>query len=237
MCRKSKSCTLLGDDHSTWSRREPLPIPEWFTAELMIFREAVEHAANGDRSGAIEILKRLRSDEMRYWFDEHGQNSGYYRLRKFNITHPAVDPGTFDPVRSPAKYERAVFERGCYTCRYCGLPLVAKHVLVAFEKAVGTEHFRTQGTNALQHGIIHGFKIVADHVVPYRRGGRTNLENLVSACPACNYGKYNYTLAQLGLDDPRDRTPVNSGWDGLTSFADGLRRNAFTEFSGDVAAS
>lgn len=226
MCRKSKSCILLGDDQSTWSKREPLPIPDWFKNELLIFRGAVEQAANGDRAAAIETLKRLRSDEMRYWFDEHGQNSGYYRVRKFNITHPAVDPNTFDPVRSPAKYERAVFERDSYTCRYCGLPLVAKSVLVAFEKAVGTEHFRTQGTNAQQHGIIHGFKIVADHVEPYQRGGRTNLDNLVSACPACNYGKYNYTLEQLGLGDPRERKAVSSGWDGLTSFLNNLEKGS-----------
>ena len=161
---------------------------------------------------------------MRYWFDERGQNSGFYRHRKLKISAPIVLPDTFDALRSPAKYERAVFERDSYTCRYCGLPLIAKGTLIAFEKAVGIDEFRTQGTNAQQHGIIHGFKIVADHVVPYKSGGRTNLDNLVSACPACNYGKYNYTLEQLRLDDPRERPPANTGWDGLSSFVDGLRR-------------
>jgi hypothetical protein len=90
---------------------EPLPIPAWFRDELLIFREALEQAANGALAAAIETLKRLRSDEMRYWFDEHGQNSGYYRNRNFAMTAPVVSPDTLDPRRSPAKYERAVFER------------------------------------------------------------------------------------------------------------------------------
>jgi hypothetical protein len=61
MCREAKSCTWLGEDHTTWSRREPLPIPDWFEGELLIFREAVEHSANGDRVIILAILKGLRA--------------------------------------------------------------------------------------------------------------------------------------------------------------------------------
>jgi hypothetical protein len=98
-------------------------------------------------------------------------------------------------------------------------------VLRAFEKVVGISEFRTQGTNAQQHGVIHAFKIVADHVVPHRRGGRTDLDNLVTSCPGCNYGKEAFTIEQLGISDPRDRRPVFSDWDGLTSLLPGLLGN------------
>jgi len=169
----------------------------------MIFRDAVEKASLGDREGSIGILSRIRSDEMRHWFDDHGQVSGNKRARRLGITAPIFPPEQFDLVRSPAKLEKAVYARDAYTCRYCGLRQIAKAVLYAFEKAVGSSEFRMQGTNAQQHGIVHGFKIVADHVVPYKRGGRTDLNNLVAACPGCNYGKEAFTLEQLGMDDPR----------------------------------
>ena len=167
----------------------------------------------------------MRSDEMRLWFDEHGQSSGKHRAQKLGISAPTVSSNEFDSIRSPARYEKLVFERDCYKCRYCGLRLIAKEVLVAFERAVGTSVFRTQGTNAQQHGAIHAFKIVADHVVPYKRGGRTNLDNLISACPGCNYGKERFTIEQLGIDDPRDRPLQLTDWDGLTSLLTKLRNN------------
>jgi hypothetical protein len=162
---------------------------------------------------------------MRHWFDEHGQSSGGHRKRHYQIKPPVVSPDEFDVVRSPARYEPEVFKRDSYTCCYCGLKLLSKEVLIAFEQAVGGAGFRTQGTNKQQHGVIHAFKIVADHVVPYRRGGRTHPDNLVSACPGCNYGKDAHTVEQMGVDDPFDHLPVDSGWDGLTSLIPGLRHH------------
>jgi 5-methylcytosine-specific restriction endonuclease McrA len=64
---------------------------------------------------------------------------------------------------------------------------------------------------------VHAFKIVADHVVPHRLGGPTGLENLVSACPTCNYGKSWYTIEQLEIVDPRSREPHRDQWDGLAA--------------------
>ena len=226
MCRKSKSCVLLGDDPSAWSKTVSLSPPAWFDDQASVFEEAVRKAATGDRAGAIQVLRTIRSDEMREWFDEHGQVSGRRRVWRLNVSDSATDSIALDPVRSPQKVERGVFERDSYRCRYCGVRIVAKEVLRAFERVVGTSEFRCVGTNAQQHGVIHAFKVVADHVVPHKRGGRTNLENLVTSCPGCNYGKENFTLAQLGLADPRDRLPLSSDWDGLTSLMTGLQEMA-----------
>ena len=223
MCTKAKFCVLLGEDPSSWNNQILLPRPSWFDDDLLIFREAVGKAAQGERDAAIELLTKIRSDEMREWFDVHGQWSGRHRAKRLNIPPPSFSPDQFDTLRSAAKFEKSVFERDSYTCRYCGLRQVSKEVLYAFEKVVGVENFRTQGTNAQQHGIIHGFKIVADHVVPFKRGGRTNLDNLVSACPACNYGKDAFTVEQMGIEDPRARRPVSDNWDGLVSFLPSLK--------------
>jgi len=37
---------------------------------------------------------------------------------------------------------------------------------------------------------------------PHSLGGRTELDNLVTSCYSCNFGKAEYTLKQLGIDDP-----------------------------------
>lgn len=226
MCRKAKTCTELGTDVSTWDNRSPLRPPSWFNDQLLIFVAAVELAADGNRGAAVGMIETMRSDEMRYWFDEHGQTSGMHRKRYFQISVPVVSPDNYDVIREPRKFEREVFKRDCYTCRYCDLRLLSKEVLVAFERVVGSDIFRTTGTNPQQHGAVHAFKIVADHVVPYKLGGRTNLDNLVSACPACNYGKYNFTLEQMGIEDPRNYPPVTSTWDGLLHLVPQLKKEA-----------
>jgi 5-methylcytosine-specific restriction endonuclease McrA len=224
MCRKSALCELLGNEPSAWSKRTPLPPPNWFEEQLVIFHQAANKAAIGDRAEAIQALKLMRSDEMRAWFDEHGQMSGKHRAKQVGVADTRLPYDAFDPVRSAARFEKLVFERDSYTCRYCGLRLVAKEVLKYFEKAVGASEFRTQGTNAQQHGVIHAFKIVADHVVPHTRGGKTDVNNLVASCPACNYGKEAYTIEELGIEDPRSQPPANSGWDGLISLLAGLKK-------------
>jgi hypothetical protein len=222
MCRKAKVCVLLGDNPSVWSSRIPLPPPDWFEGQAYLFRDAAQYAASGDTPAALEILHQIRDAEMRDWFCIHGQNSGYFRAKKFNIPVSRISSTPLDPRRSPAKFERAVFMRDSYTCRYCGLKVIAKEAMYAFEKLVGVAEFRTQGCNDVQHGCIHAFKPVADHVAPHHLGGRTDMNNLVTACPACNYGKYNYTVAQLGIDDPCERPPIETDWDGLLPLVAGL---------------
>jgi len=224
MCKKAKFCTLLGDDPGTWSRQVLLPPPIWFDEQLLLFSDAVSNAANGKRMEAIEILRTIRNEEMRTWFIEHGQMSGFHRQKRLRIDPPKASAEKFDDVPL-ARHEQSVFERDSYTCRYCGLRLVAKRVLAAFEQSLGLPDFRTSAklSNMEQHGVVHAFKIVADHVIHHKGNGRTDPENLVTSCPACNYGKYNYTLEQLGLDDPRKRLPTDTKWDGLTSFIYGLK--------------
>ena len=57
-----------------------------------------------------------------------------------------------------------------------------------------------------------------DHILPYARGGTSNLDNIVVACAPCNFGRMNYTLEEVGLTDPRLREPVRSTWGGLENF-------------------
>ena len=225
MCRGNSRCSKLGDDANRWSKVAPLMPPDWFREQLRIFAEAVRLAANNDVVAAQAELTTIRSEELQNWFSEHGQVSGRIRQRHLGITK-GVAREPRDSRIVPAKLEKEVLQRDNYLCRYCSLPLVAKSVLHAFSKLMGPESFRSIGKNLERHGIAMVFRANIDHVVPWNFGGQTVMDNLVSACQCCNYGKASFTLDQIGIDDPRQR-PANdvSHWDGLTSLLQDLRKS------------
>jgi 5-methylcytosine-specific restriction endonuclease McrA len=142
--------------------------------------------------------------------------SGRHRKIVLKIPPPLLVPEALrDPIRSPHKIQQAVFERDGYRCRYCGNKLIAQEFIKAFIKQLNSPFFQRGKTNLTTHGIIHISWPVADHVIPWNLGGRTDLNNLVSACAACNYGKDGNTIEQLGIENPFNRPPVMNGWNGL----------------------
>jgi 5-methylcytosine-specific restriction endonuclease McrA len=84
------------------------------------------------------------------------------------------------------------------------------------EKLLGSENFKAAGrSNKIRHGISLTFRATADHVVPISHGGRTSLDNLVTSCWNCNYGKYNALLEQMNLENPFKRLVQSKlKWDG-----------------------
>ena len=188
--------------------------------------DVVKAAASGSEAEACTALARMRNDRMRNWYDVHGQNTGAHRVRTLNLPMPAPPSLALDPIKRPTALEKRVFERDGYRCRYCGLRVVPKAVFEFIQRFVGRDRFCSWGSNPVMHGAAHAFRAYADHVVPHSLAGRTNMENLVTACPACNSGKYDKTLEQLGLDDPRSREPQLTGWDGLVSIVANARAAA-----------
>ena len=216
MCRGKNICTELGTDSNTWSKESPLPKPEWMNKEVDLFISAVEAFIAGNKNVCIEIISQIRSDEITEWYIEHGQMSGRHRKLQLNITPPeTIDISLRDPVRSPAKIQQKVFERDSYHCRYCGGKLISQEFLRTFIKSLNSPLFSRGETNLSTHGIIHITWPVADHVIPWNKGGRTSLVNLVSSCAPCNYGKDGYTIEQLGIADPFERSAKNSNWKGF----------------------
>jgi len=98
---------------------------------------------------------------------------------------------------------------------------VDTRVLKLMEKLIGPANFKATGKgNQLRHGIALTFRATADHVKPLSFGGRTNMENLVTSCWNCNYGKLNALLDQMNIADPMERE-INEElkWDGMLSNA------------------
>lgn len=158
----------------------------------------------------------IPSDAIREWGVEHGQISGNFRSKIIGKTSPEGTPAR-GPRTASAALRRTILERDGYTCRYCGLRVIPREVLTAFGAVVGSEHFGTGRANAARHGAALISWVEVDHVVPFQRGGPTTQGNLVTACWACHYGKSHYTVAELGIRDPRARPPAAGSWDGLTS--------------------
>lgn len=221
MCRGSE-CTELGADPSRWSRSAPLPPPDWFRTELESFAGAVREAAKGNPQQSAKLLSAVRGAELANWYVEHGQRSGFFRVRRDQLVPRTAGSRR---VRMPeASRLREVLERDGFRCRYCDLPVIPITVFRWLSRALGDETFRAEGSgNAGKHGAVLAFRANFDHVVPLALGGPNNVPNLVTCCWSCNYGKRAFTLSELGLDDPRARQPIVGAWDGLTGSIEGLR--------------
>ena len=218
MCRGKAECPELGNDPDRWDRYCPLRPPTWFEGQLDIFISAVNEFVDGKQARCIDILSTIRSDEMRDWFIEHGLPSGKHRARVLKKPKPVfLAKELRDPLRSPKRYEAEVFQRDGYRCRYCGIRLVSNKLLKALIKKLNIETFSRHSKDILTNGIIHIFYPVADHVTPWVLGGKTQPDNLVASCGPCNYGKFNFTIEQIGIENPFSREPKVDNWDGLIS--------------------
>ena len=90
--------------------------------------------------------------------------------------HPAVVSlkRSFTYRRRVRCTRRNILLRDNYTCQYCG-------------------------THA--HELRHGVKsLTLDHVLPSSRGGRSNFDNLVTACKSCNWKKADLTPFEAYMD-------------------------------------
>jgi len=203
VCKAVDVCSELGTDPIHWSPTSPLWPKEWFPQATEAFRAAYRAAESGDLEQALDLLEQTRGPELRDWYDLHAQNTGRFRVAHFG-KEPKLEPAPDrDPLRQPTRFEAELFERDGFTCRYCGTEVFPLKMLKRFEEMVGSENFRATGTNATRHGVRLAFRAALDHVEPWSRGGRTDSSNLVTCCGPCNYGKAEYTLAELGLRDPR----------------------------------
>ena len=226
MCRNAKFCSELGTDSTQWDPYCPLPLPKHLETSLELFIDAFDLAILGSVVESLEALSKTKSDELRNWYVEHGQMSGWHhRVKGLNRAKPTKYLGGIDSNKRIAPFERAVYRRDGYRCWYCHIKVVDARVLKLMEKLVGVQNFKSTGkSNALRHGIALTFRATADHVTPLSYGGKTSMENLVTSCWNCNYGKLNALLEEMNIADPTKREiNEDSKWDGMLSNA-GIQR-------------
>ena len=227
MCRaKEKICSALGEDKSKWSKTYLIRIPDSFEIAVDSFSRAVSELVKGNRKESLKALSECNSAEIGKFFIEHGQQSAYFRVANWQEVYKEnqIKKKQNLSQRNPTQREtRKVFERDFYRCCYCNLRIIPKEVFSEYSRIVGSDKFSVARKNSERNGLTLGLRGVADHVKPYASGGETGLENLVTSCYSCNFGKAGYTLEQLDIKDPRRRPIKNDGWKGLIQFLPALK--------------
>jgi 5-methylcytosine-specific restriction endonuclease McrA len=214
MCRGKAECSEFGPRES-WDRYAPLPPPVWIAEDIHRLAEAAHRAAAGEVAAARHIVGELRAAEAMEWFVEHAQISAHQRRRVLSVPRPPEVSGNRRPT--PEAVRHLVWQRDFYTCRYCGLPTITPAAIKTVRKLIGEDLLPWGSTNATKHGTLFAARAEYDHVVPVSLGGGNTPDNIVTSCPGCNYGKDRWSVEELGIEDPRARRPVVSGWDGLMS--------------------
>ena len=209
------------NDSDFWQPRPYLlePIPEIFKA-AQILNSAVDAHLKQDKVLAASLIHTADLPEVAKWTDTlwGKQNLEIHRVRKVENLPPLVQRENRTPSRMPTSAERKkLIQRDGFHCRYCGIPVIREEVRRKIHKAYPSAA-RWGKTTASQHAAFQCMWLVYEHVVPHARGGDNSYDNMIISCQPCNCAKMGYTLEEIGLSDPRLRSPVISSWDGLERF-------------------
>ena len=112
-----------------------------------------------------------------------------------------------------------LFARDMWRCRYCGIRVAGnrKH-FKKFANAIGMPELIAGRTDESRHGLYLMLMASYDHVKPVNQEGTNDSTNLVTACWCCQFGKYKYSLDELGLTGPINlELVVSDSWVGLDS--------------------
>jgi DNA-directed RNA polymerase subunit RPC12/RpoP len=114
-----------------------------------------------------------------------------------------------------AALTRVDLARDGYRCRYCTSRVILKETQKVFTAACPSAA-RWGRNNEAKHFGLATLTASIDHVVPFQRGGGNEPRNLVTACGPCQFGRNQWTLEEVEIDDPRNYPPVVDDWDGLS---------------------
>lgn len=202
------------------------PIPEIFSAAEKL-QAALQAHRSGDRAACHQLIVEADDPIVREWVSPLlGASSRNPFLRAQPRGHDRHLPKTERvPIRMPKKAEcTRLRERQGYICAFCRIPLIRVEVRKALAAAYPSAAVWGR-TNDVCHAALLAMWLQYDHVLPHSRGGDNSLDNLILTCAGCNYGRMSFTLAEVGIIDPRREPRSSSAWDGLEGFLD-LPRSA-----------
>jgi len=179
--------------------------PPEFAGWSDAFCAACTHVADGDFASAHRRLLEFDGRAVAGWYHFTAQNSGQDRITLFRLgSRESLETKTAPKTtrtrqRMPTEpTEHAVYTRDKFRCRYCRTPVVPKSVIEHISDKTGID-LRKKSANLTTHGAYWLHAATIDHIVPHADGGTNDEDNLATACPACQYGKGSFSLAQLRL--------------------------------------
>lgn len=194
-----------------------VPQSEYARFAVGEFRKACVLVEAGKLNEAETILGNLDSDQLRQQF--YATWEEYDLLSKAALKPLSQYPKVkkVDERMPPAAVVREVYQRDFWTCRWCGTPIIADKPIKAMHRLFPAT-FEKGTTNDSMHGLMLSSRVSLDHVLPHSFGGTNDIENLVTSCWPCQFGRGNDLIERLGLSDPRERDPIPTGWDGCSRF-------------------
>ncbi|UWQ19232.1 HNH endonuclease [Jannaschia sp. M317] len=208
------------EDPTYWEPRDCLRVPTshvWRAVDLL--DKAADAHVSGSRSEAATLIADADTPEIRDYVEtmwgsaKNYPDQVHYLRRRHVESLPESLPKAKERMPGAAT-KRLLIARDGYRCRFCGVPVIPMEV----RKSVHLEYpnaLRWGSKNAEQHAAFQCLWLQFDHVIPFKHGGDSSMENVVITCAPCNFAKNDYHLRELGLTDPRERAPIPSEWDGL----------------------
>ena len=182
---------------------------------------AVQCAGRGEPGAAKEHFARIDGAAIAYWYHLTAQNGAAERIALLSELAGTPRPTRDEVVareqtRMPKTAEKIeILQRDHWRCWYCGSPLLFKTEFHQLQEIVGPKLLPLGQTNLTTHGAKFLHMATFDHIRPHARGGLADTSNIVASCYACNFGKYRYTMEELGLDQTPDgltRYPEMRAW-------------------------
>ncbi|CCB67457.1 HNH endonuclease [Hyphomicrobium sp. MC1] len=188
------------------------PAPEIFEAAALL-TVAASALLEGRHSEADAFVRRADIPAIRDWTEGlWGASPKWTRPNPTLLALPIV--GRVEQ-RMPDKVTlRAIVSRDGHRCRFCGIPVIRAEVRNHLRKLL-PEAVRWGRSNTSQHAAFQAMWLQYDHIVPHARGGDNSMGNVIVTCAPCNYARMDYTLDEVGLENPLSREPQRSEWDGL----------------------
>lgn len=200
------------------------PIAEIFHAAFLLDRAVGAHLAK-DYASASSLFRSADMPAIRAWTESlwgsakaNPDQLKYLRVRKIVDAPSYVQKEQRHKIRMPTSSEQlTLIERYGRNCLFCGVPLIRSEV----RKRITRDYPKDApwgNTNSECHAAFQCMWMQFDHVLPHSRGGDSSLANIIITCAPCNYGRWDATLEEVGLLDPRTSPVQKTSWDGLERF-------------------
>lgn len=202
-------------------------------AELELAAKLLDAAADALLLGRLAMSQRLVEEADMPEIIEHVRrlvSTLSPEVHGNNKRPKCLPKGERDPARMPnMSAEQAIYVRDGWRCRFCDMKVISRRARGVLAKSLGiAENWTSNRQQA--NSALYALASSLDHVVPHGRGGRNEPENLITACYGCQFGRGEWTLEEVMLEDPRLRPPKRDEWDGLARLV-GLEGNNQTKSS------
>lgn len=172
----------------------------------------------GKRQLAEELLRAADMPDLYTWLKPIWADSDAHVVASSAHGSVSLENGLRAKTRMPnAQEKQLIHDRDGFNCRFCGIPVIRPEVRARITEAY-PQAARWGRKESEQHAAFQVMWAQYDHILPHAKGGTNDLENIVLACAACNFGRGAYLLEEVGVEDPRTRAPQKHDWDGLERF-------------------